>query len=330
MKNKITHRARLEKTLSGEKPDRAPVALWRHFPVDDQQPHRLAEAHIHFQHTYDFDLLKVTPESTYLSKEWGGTDVWTGSTEGTRDYDIRGVTALEDWSRMTKISPKTGRLADQVQALRTITAALGPHTPVVATIFSPLTTARKLAGEPLLLAHIRRHPDVIHAMLKEITETTLDFISEIKKTGIAGIFFAMQFAQYALFSESEYDSFCLPYNLQVLESVGELWLNIIHLHGKNVMYDRVARLPAQVINWHDLETPPSLAQGKEQFSGVVCGGLRQWETMAYGDAAAVREEARDALEATDGTRLILGTGCVTPIIAPHSNLLAARRSVEPE
>ena len=328
MKTKISHRERLENTLTGERPDRAPVALWRHFPVDDQHPHRLAEAHIHFQHTYDFDLLKVTPESTYLSKEWGGTDLWTGSAEGVRDYHIRGVTRLEDWARMKKISPRSGRLADQVQALRTITSALGPHTPVLATIFSPLTTARKLSGEPLLLAHIRQHPDVIHEMLKVVTETTLDFIFELKKTGIAGIFFAMQFAQYALFTENEFDTFCLPYNRQVLEAVSDLWLNIIHLHGSNVMFDRVCELPAQVINWHDLETPPTLAEGKKRFDGVVCGGLRQWETLAFGDPNDVRREAQAALEATEATRFILGTGCVAPIIAPHSNVLAARRSVD--
>jgi hypothetical protein len=34
----LNHRARLEACLTGQIPDRAPVALWRHFPVDDQTP----------------------------------------------------------------------------------------------------------------------------------------------------------------------------------------------------------------------------------------------------------------------------------------------------
>ena len=37
-----THRTRLETCLSGVQPDRTPVALWRHFPVDDQTPAGLA------------------------------------------------------------------------------------------------------------------------------------------------------------------------------------------------------------------------------------------------------------------------------------------------
>jgi uroporphyrinogen decarboxylase len=46
-----------------------------------------------------------------------------------------------------------------------------------------------------------------------------------------------------------------------------------------------------------------------------------------GAPSDVITEARDAIEATQGERFILGTGCVTPIIAPHGNLRAARQSV---
>jgi uroporphyrinogen decarboxylase len=60
-----SHRTRLETCLSGVRPDRTPVALWRHFPVDDQIPAGLAAATIDFQRTFDFDLVKVTPASSF-------------------------------------------------------------------------------------------------------------------------------------------------------------------------------------------------------------------------------------------------------------------------
>jgi uroporphyrinogen decarboxylase len=47
-----------------------------------------------------------------------------------------------------------------------------------------------------------------------------------------------------------------------------------------------------------------------------------------GDPAAVRAEALEALEQTGGRRFILGTGCVTPIVAPTVNIRAARQAVE--
>ena len=33
-----------------------PVALWRHFPVDDQSPDRLAAAIMNYQTTFDLTL----------------------------------------------------------------------------------------------------------------------------------------------------------------------------------------------------------------------------------------------------------------------------------
>ena len=44
--------------------------------------------------------------------------------------------------------------------------------------------------------------------------------------------------------------------------------------------------------------------------------------------AFLREQAADAIRQTGGRRLLLGTGCVVPVIAPHGNILAARQSVE--
>ena len=55
-----THKDRILAAIKGELIDRPPVALWRHFPVDDQSPEALAKSTLHFQKTYDFDLVKVT------------------------------------------------------------------------------------------------------------------------------------------------------------------------------------------------------------------------------------------------------------------------------
>ena len=64
------------------------------------------------------------------------------------------------------------------------------------------------------------------------------------------------------------------------------------------------------------------------FSGVICGGLKRIETIVLGTPDMILSETKDAIQVTGGTRFILGTGCVTPIIAPYGNLLAVRRSVD--
>src|SRR5512143_300983 len=105
--NSITHRERMQACLDDAASlDRPPVALWRHFPVDDQQPDTLAAATLDFQAHYDFDLVKVTPASSFSIKDWGAEDAWEGHTEGTRQYTHRVVQQPQDWEHLQLLDPK--------------------------------------------------------------------------------------------------------------------------------------------------------------------------------------------------------------------------------
>ncbi|MEJ5201387.1 MAG: uroporphyrinogen decarboxylase family protein [Anaerolineales bacterium] len=324
----ISHHQRLETCLSGNETDRPPVSLWRHFPVDDQTPEGLAAAVVNFQKQYDFDFIKVTPASSFCIKDWGATDRWTGNFEGTRDYQQPVILHPEDWVKLPLLDPNMGHLGRQLTALRYLKNEFGNSVPILQTIFSPLAQAKNLVGKDNLILHIRQYPEALRSGLEIITESTIRFIDEAMKIGIDGVFFAIQHAQYSLLSQDEFLTFEKPYDIKVLETTKSLWLNMIHLHGEHVMFDLVADLPVQIINWHDRHTQPSLKEALDRFPGVVCGGLKRWETMVLGSPEDVLREAKDAIQQTSGRRFILGTGCVLPIITPHGNILAARRSIE--
>lgn len=323
----LNHRTRLETTLAGGAVDRPPVALWRHFPVDDQEPGSLAAATVDFQRAYDFDLVKVTPASSFCVRDWGARDDWHGAPEGTRDYTRRVIQQPEDWARLEILDPGRGFLAGQLECLRLIVAELGDDVPVIQTVFNPLSQAKNLVGREELLVHLRRYPEAVHTGLNIIAESTRRFVEASLETGISGIFYAVQHAQYGLLSLEEYQQFGRAYDMQVLEPAGGLWLNLLHLHGEEVMFDAFLDYPMAVINWHDRETPPSLSDAQARYSGVVCGGLRRWETMVLGTPEQVRAEALDAIQSTAGQRFILGTGCVLLTTTPRGNILAARQSV---
>lgn len=324
----MNHKGRLETVLVGARPDRVPVALWRHFPVDDQQPGSLAAATIDYQRVYDFDLVKVTPASSFCIKDWGVQDEWRGASEGTREYTVRAIHKPEDWERLQIQDAAKSRLGGQLECLRMITGELGGETPVIQTVFSPLAQAKNLVGNANLLVHIRQYPEELHRGLKTVAETTRRFIEAAMQTGIAGVFYAVQHAQYHLLTREEYQEFGRAYDLMILEPARELWLNMLHLHGENVMFDQFLDYPVQILNWHDQDTDPDLGEGQRRFTGVVCGGLQRERTMVLGTPGQVTAEAQAAIRATGGQRFILGTGCVVPITAPRANLLAARRAVE--
>lgn len=322
-------RDRLRAALAGDVADRPPVALWRHFPVDDQSPETLAAAVAAFQQDFDFDFVKVTPASTYGVRDWGVTDEWRGSTEGTREVVGRRVHQASDWEALEPLDPHAGSLGQHLEALRLIVRAQAGDAPVVATIFSPLAQAKHLAGPQALRQHLASDPRRVEAGLEIIARTTLHFLQAAREAGIEGVFYAVQHASPAHFDRESYDRFGARYDRAILEAASGLWLNILHLHGEEVYFDLAASLPADVVNWHDREAGPSLRDGRARAGRAVCGGLAREQTLLLGDPARVRSEAAAALRETDGGRgLILGTGCVVPIHAPRANLMAARRSIE--
>jgi uroporphyrinogen decarboxylase len=319
----ITHRERIENCLRGDTSQITPVALWRHFPVDDQTPEGLAKSILDFQRAYNFDLVKVTPASSFCIKGWGVEDEWRGNPEGTRQYVRKAINSPDDWLKLPILDPETGALGDQLTCLKLVCDELGPDVPVIQTIFNPLAQAKNLAGGETLLVHLRQYPEAVLEGLHSITETTSRFIDAIGETGIAGIFYAVQHANYQLLSETEYLQFGKRFDLDLLEMTNEKWLNMIHLHGSNVMFKIFSDYPVQVINWHDRETFPTLVEGKELFPGVVCGGLQRSRTMELGTPEQVLAEGRDAIHSARNQRFILGTGCVMQITTPRANIMAA-------
>jgi uroporphyrinogen decarboxylase len=332
----ITHRERLQACLIGEQTDRPPVALWRHFPVDDQTPETLAAAALNFQKVYDFDLVKVSPASSFCLKDWGVEDAWEGSTEGTRRYTKRVIHKPQNWENLPVLEPSAPHLAGQLACLRQIRAGLGPDVPMLQTIFSPLSQAKNLVGGEMLITHIRKYPEAVLKGLETIAQSTQRFVEAALETGIDGIFYAIQHAQAGLLTLDEYKTFGIPYDHKTIEPAGELWCNLLHLHGSDIYFEIVSEFSFQIVNWHDRDTPPSLAEAlqtsevsetSEVSRYTVCGGLGR-DTLVYREQAEVRSEARDAIAQTKGQRLILSTGCVVPIIASHGSIMTARKSVD--
>ncbi|HTP08232.1 MAG TPA: uroporphyrinogen decarboxylase family protein [Anaerolineae bacterium] len=317
----MNKRERLEAAIAGQSVDRVPVALWRHFPGDDQDPNDLAAATIAFQRHWDFDFVKVTPASSFQIKDWGVQDEWRGNTEGTRQYTVHPIQRARDWRNLKVLEARSGGLGTQLKCLKMIVEAL-PDVPVIQTVFSPLAQMKNLAGERLLI-DLRQNPVEVKAALGVIAQSTLAFVRAIASTGAAGIFYAVQHATSNLLSAAEFAEFGREYDLRILEATKDYWLNVMHLHGDNVYFDAVADYPLQVWNWHDRETGPSLQDGLARIKGAACGGIARDSVMLCGRPDDVRRQVAEAIAQTNGRRYIVGTGCVTMIPTPEANIRAA-------
>jgi uroporphyrinogen decarboxylase len=320
---------RLQKTFAGERTDRVPVALWRHWPGDDQRAADLARATIDFQKAYDWDFVVIQPAASYGIIDQGLHDEWTGSPAGERAVIKRGVTRSLEWTELRPLDPQRGSLGRQLEAMRLISDAFqNTDTPLIQTIYSPLSQAVLLSGDELFRRHLRTHPDRIQTALNVLTETTLRLIDSLRRLPLHGLVYVMDQASYDLLSEEEYRAFGLPYDRKIMEALPERWwFRMLQLPASAPMFRLCSQLPAYALNWADQDTEPDLTQGRAMFNGAMCGGLSAHKHLNLGTPSNVKEAARVAINTMNGRRLILSTG--TPILTttPLSNIRAARESV---
>jgi uroporphyrinogen decarboxylase len=326
--SEMSHWERVRAALKGEETDRVPISLWRHWPLEDETPQGLAAAILRWQRDYDFDLVKLTPTGTYGIEDWGAETTYIPNDHGVRTVVQYGVTSVDQWPGLEPLDVTRGYLGNQIAAVQLVAEELQDSVPILQTVFSPLTTARKLAGDRVF-ADLRLHPETFKLGLQTIAETTARFALECIRAGAHGMFFATQCGTYRLLNEAEYREFGETYDRIVLDAVrSEAQIILIHAHGQDLMFDLVANYPADAINWHDRLTWPCLEEACQRFPGLLVGGINEWQTLLKGPPAAIQAEIRDAIAQTGGSRYMVGPGCVLPINTPPAHIRAAREAVK--
>ncbi|MGJ3239949.1 MAG: uroporphyrinogen decarboxylase family protein [Anaerolineae bacterium] len=323
-------RERLEKTLSGESTDRVPVALWQHWAGDDQRAADLARSHIEFMQVYDWDFLAVVPSNQYMVTDYGLQDAWYGASDGRREIIKTPIQRSLHWTDLRPVDPNRGQFGKQIQCLQLICNTLTPESPIIQVIHSPLTQALLLGGDDLLLRSLRTQPDRLRTGLNSLTETTLRYLEALRRnTRIDGILYTIDCASYTLLSESEYQTFGLPYDIKVLDSLAQdWWFNMVQLNGEAPMLHLFTGLPIQALNWSCVEARPSLQRVQIEFNGALCSGLGETRHIQLGTPGTIRDAAREAMNIMGRRKFILSSGRTVPMTSPRSNLRATREVVD--
>jgi len=325
----MTRRERITAAIERAPVDRVPYAVWRHFPAVDRSPAGLAQATLRFHDHYGSDFLKITPRGGYCVEAWGCVESEQVLPTGNRPCASCAVKTGDDWKRIRRLDPASAE--GWVEQLETI-VRLGfdrriGDAPVLATVFSPLSIARKLSGDRLA-TDLRERPDAVAGAVDAIGETVLRFNELALAEGIGGIFYSIQAGSGSVVDEETYARFGEPWDRRVLEALRpRSFLTVVHCHGDRLMFDRLARLPGHVWNWDDRAAGPALASGAARLGGAVCGGLDQWRTLREGTPEEAAAEAKDAVSQTTGRGLIVGPGCVLMANTPDANVAAVVKAL---
>ncbi len=324
----MSKRERLQATLRGREVDRMAVAFWRHWPGDDQTAESMAAAALEFQQRYDLDFIKLPVSSTYTVADYGVKHQYQGSLVGDRVYLERVVKKIEDWHLIRPLDIRQGTYGWHLKAIETILKQKEVDTPLIITMFNPLSIAAYLAGDELFLTSVRHFPEKVRPALEAIAETSQRFARAAVEMGADGIFLSTRLASYEMMNAAEYIQYGRSGDLAVLSSAKEGWLNVLHLHGPHPMLNELANYPVQVLNWHDRTTTYSLSDAAKIFDGALLGGIEQHKLLRFGSQEEVKAQVENAVLQMNGRRLIVSPGCTYHLDVPHGNLMALRRAVD--
>jgi len=321
-------RERIQLALAGETVDRPPVALWRHWPGDDQLAASFARAVVDYQRRYDWDFIKVTPFSAFMVADHG-VNVTRGNTLlGDCQIYKQPVTRSLNWTELRVLDPERGELAKHLAALQMIREQL-PDVPLLTTLPSPFTQARMLAAEQLALRNLRTHPGRLRTGLTVLTDTTLLMIEALRRVGIDGIFYAIDAADFTLMQVQEYAEFGLQYDRQILDALPEAWwFNALEMQSAVPMAEFLNSYPLPAIAWNVGHTYPNADKIRDLMKGAVLTGLDPTAHISLGTPGMIRNTAREFINRVGPKRLMLTAGAPVPVNAPLANLRAVRNAVE--
>lgn len=306
----MNKKERIKEAISQKKPDRLPYALWTHLPGDDLDPAKLAEKTAEFYYDYDIDLVKTMNNGMYAEEDFGTVVDYSQIKKGGVARVISSpVKSYRDWEKLPLLTLSSAvALQREIKSLKLLVEKLkNENVPIVFTVFSPLTTADKLSCKQIAAQIKDGHGDDVKKGLIQITDLTCQLVKEAISCGADGIFLATQLSSTDYLDEAAYREYGRPYDLQVIQaSTG--WCNILHAHGKNIMFNLLKDYPVDIFNWHAFETAPDLTEAKKADKCLMGGLVRS--DITQGNDKEIRKQIEQWLYAYQGKGQILSPGCV--------------------
>jgi uroporphyrinogen decarboxylase len=327
----MTNRDRVMAALRGEPVDRVPLSFWMHdFAAENSVDGFVAET-LRLARQFQWDYLKPQSRAQCFAEAWGLQYQASGARAVPYTRTHAPCADGADLRRLKPAEPAAGALGEQLSALRQIRAAVGPDTPIIWTVFSPLMVVPYLlpGGVEQALVIARGEPAALESALAAIAHTLADYARLALGAGADGLFYATNVARRDLVSAPECRRWQRPYDLAVLGAVAPAPFNVLHVCGSGVLFDEFVDYPVQAISWAQAEGNPSLADGRRRTGRAAMGGLPAKPLLATLTADAVTARTRAAVHSMDGRGLLLGPDCSINPDTPAALLHAARAALEP-
>ncbi len=326
----MTNRERVMAALKGDPVDRVPLGFWMHNFATENSATNLAAESLRLAREFGWDYLKPQSRAQCFAETWGLR--YQPSDERAVPYTVteNPCASAVDLARLKPADPRSGVLGEQLEALRLIRAGLGPDTPIIWTVFSPLMVTPSLlsGGREQALAIMRSAPTAMEHALDAIAETLAGYARACLEAGADGLFYATNVATRDLVTAEECRRFQRPYDLRILTAAAPAPFNVLHVCGTGVRFEEFADYPVHAFSWAVVPENPSLREGHRLTGRAAIGGLPAKPAIATFTAKAMADRTRAAVAEMDSRWLLLGPDCSINPDTPDALLHAARAALD--
>jgi uroporphyrinogen decarboxylase len=325
----MTPRERVLAALRGAPVDHVPLSFWLHNFATENSAAGLAGETARLADTFAWDFLKPQSRAQCFAEMWGLT--YAPSRERATPYTVtrEPLASADDVGRLRPVDPRSGALGEQLDALTTIRARVGPDVPIIWTVFSPLMVLPFLVrgGKPAALALLRSDPAAVERGLGAIAETLASYARACLAAGADGLFYATNVATRAFITAAECRRFQRPFDVPILSAVEDAPFNLLHVCGEDILFDEFVDYPVTAFSWALVPGNPSLKEAQRRTGRAGVGGLPAKPHIASMTSEALVARARAAIDEMAGRWLLLGPDCSINPDTPEPLLHAVGKSV---
>ncbi|MBA4848947.1 uroporphyrinogen decarboxylase family protein [Emticicia sp. BO119] len=293
------------------------MSFWKHHPVADQKGETLAAKTLEFQRKFKCDFIKITPAGSWQAVCYGVADTWNGDSLGRRVITQNIIKRPEDWLTLPDFSKKQIPFFQEIlKACSLVCQDSDDNTPILSTVFCPISQAIQMAGLPVFLNHIIEHPREVLEGLEHLTRNTLFIIEELIKAGSDGIYFVAQHMQDGILSPDTYKIFGEYFDAQCLDVCKNLLFNIFHIHGTNI-FPAIGNIPANCYIHYEYASAANFSLSfLKKYEQQILVGLPLAEMVQCRNEDEIQQ-----LIIGKSRGNIITSGCVLPLGFPDESIL---------
>jgi uroporphyrinogen decarboxylase len=303
--------AKFKTIFSNKNPEYLPRTLWKHHPTEESCE-KFVKATLEFNALQNFDIIKITPNSSFCIQGYGCLIEAYGSIFGNVIYRPA-FNDIKDWSKLTRLDPTKGTLGVQVESTKKIYEKIGVSQLVFQTIFSPLAQAINLIGLVPLLHYTNASPSHVWDVIEILAATTKNYIQAIAPY-VDGFCYAIQESPHLTRFPQTFMDLYHKTNIELLEANPSL-IKMMHLHGSVHEFSRFCRYPLDILHWDEEASGISLKSGKALFPGVVSGGI-SWPDGGWKSCDELARACHATRMRVGTERFLLAPACVIPYQTP--------------